>query len=298
MDFNLVNLSITIRSADARQLIDRLPLLGNEFAAACRQDSCRWPERECDPCPMRESCDWQLVFGQRLTSDPSALKRFQKPPLPFMFRFPFRQEPAENFSEIKCGLLVIGRAIACLELLLAGFRKILEPLGATVVQVGTRDYQGTIHPLVDILGVNYPENLVVMSINDLLESCVLTKSCLQIRLLSPLRMFEEGHLCDSFDFSRFAKSLLRRVSSLAYYYGGYESSWDYKELSRQADAVICMDNHFVIRKEQNRKMAGLTGCGTFRGDFNVLLPFLIAGLYVHVGKGATFGMGVYEFSEC
>lgn len=298
MNFNLVNLSLTIRSADARQLIDRLPLLGNEFAAVCRQDSCRWPERECDTCPMRESCDWHLVFGQSLTSDPSALKRFQKPPLPFMFRFPFRQETVERSTEIECGLVVIGQAIACLDLLLDGFRKILDSLGSTLVQAGTRDYQGIIHPLVDVRGVNYPENLVVMSINDLLESRILTEACLQIRLLSPLRMFEEGHLCDSFNFSRFTRSLLRRVSSLAYYYGGHESSWDYKELSRQADAVICTDNHFVIRKEKNRKLSGLTGYGRFCGDFNGLVPFLIAGLYVHAGKGATFGMGVYEFSEC
>jgi len=215
-----------------------------------------------------------------------------------MFRFPFQAEPAASSSEIECGLVVIGQAIACLDLLLDGFRKILEPLAAKLVQVGTRDYQGTVHPLLDLRGNNHPENLVVMSIKDLLESRVLSKSSLQIRLLSPLRLFEEGHLADSFEFSRFAKSLLRRVSSLAYYYGGHESSWDYKELARQADAIVCSANHFDMRQEKNRKMSGLSGAGSFRGDFSGLLPFLIAGAYVHAGKGASFGMGVYELSEC
>jgi len=298
MDFNLVNLSLTIRSADARQVVNRLPLLGNEFSAVCRQDICHWSERECDSCPRSESCDWHLVFGQKLASDPSALKRFQKPPLPFMFRFPFQQDTAASSSELECGLVVIGQAIACLDPLLDGFRKILEPLAATLVQVGTRDYQGTVHPLLDLRGNHHPENLVVMSIKDLLESRVLTKSCLQIRLLSPLRLFEEGHLADCFEFSRFAKNLLRRVSSLAYYYGGHESNWDYKELARQADAIICSDNHFVISQETNRKLSGLSGSGSFRGDFSGLLPFLIAGSYVHAGKGASFGMGAYELSEC
>jgi len=44
-------------------------------------------------------------------------------------------------------------------------------------------------------------------------------------------------------------------------------------------------------------MAGLMGHGRFRGDFSGLLPFLVAGLYVHAGKGAAFGMGAYELVE-
>jgi hypothetical protein len=111
-------------------------------------------------------------------------------------------------------------------------------------------------------------------------------------------LFDDGHLLHNFDFSRFAKSLLRRVSSLAYYYGRYEFSCDYKELSRQADAVICAENHFILATDRNRRMSGLVGDGSFRGDFSGLLPFLTAGLYVHTGKGSSFGMGGYELLEC
>ena len=298
MDFNLVHLSITVRTDDALQLSLRLPLLGNEFAAVCRINSCRWIERACDSCSRQESCEWNLVFGQNLSADPSALKRFQKPPLPFMFTFPSLHDPADRTTEFECGLVVIGQPIACLDMLLEGFREILSPLAAEVLRVGTRDYQGIVHPLGEGIGINCPENLVVLSGNDLLENRIWTDSCLHIRLLSPLRLVEDGRLLADFDFSRFARSLLRRVSSLAHYYGAYEFTCDYKELARQADAVSCADNRFTLTTDRNRRMAGLMGHGRFRGDFSGLLPFLIAGLYVHAGKGSAFGMGAYELLEC
>jgi hypothetical protein len=298
MDFNLVHLAITVRTDDAVQLCHRLPLLGNKFAAACRINCCRWPERACCSCPRQESCSWNLVFGQNLSSDPSALKRFQKPPLPFMFTFPAPHEPADGETEIECGLVVIGQAIASLDLLLEGFREILLPLAAEVLLVGTRDYQGIVHPLGDGTGINCPGNLVVLSSKDVLENRIWMGSCLHIRLMSPLRLFEKGRLLGHFDFSRFSRSLLRRVSSLAYYYGAHEIDRDYKELSRQADAVICSGNHFIRASDGNRRMAGLMGEGVFRGDFSGLLPFLVAGLYVHVGKGSSFGSGAYELLEC
>ena len=297
MDFNIVHLAITVRTDDASQLSLRLPLLGSEFAAACRNMSCRWPERLCGNCSLQDSCAWNIVFGQNLYADPSALKRFQKPPLPFMFTFPPVLDPAGRSTEVECGLMVIGQAIPCLDMLLDGFREILGTLDAGVYSVGTRDYQGAVHPLGDARSLNSLDNLVILSLHDLLENRIWPDSFLRIQLLSPLRLFEDGRLLHDFDFSRFARSLLRRVSSLAYYYGSYEFSCDYKELSRQADAIVCIENKFHLAKGGNRKISGLTGHGGFRGDFSGLLPFLAAGLYVHAGKGSSFGMGLYELRE-
>jgi hypothetical protein len=214
-----------------------------------------------------------------------------------MFTFPALNDLADRATVIECGLVVIGQAISCLDLLLDGFNEILSHFAAEILLVGTRDYQGIIHPLGDVSGINCPENLVVLSCQDLLENRIVTDTTLHINLLSPLRLFEDGCLLHNFDFSRFAKSLLRRVSSLAYYYGRYEFSCDFKELSRQADAVICTENNFSLSSDRNRRLAGLKGQGRFRGEFNGLLPFLVTGLYVHAGKGSSFGMGAYEFLE-
>lgn len=87
---------------------------------------------------------------------------------------------------------------------------------------------------------------------------------------------------------------MRRVSSLAYYYGGSEIVCDYKGLSLQAESVVCTENRFILSTATNRKLSGLTGYGRFEGDFSGLFPFLNAGRYIHAGKGAPFGMGMFE----
>jgi len=298
MDFNLVQIALTVRTDDAIQLSQCLPLLGKEFAAACRNNVCRWPAKACDSCARLDSCPWHLVFGQKLATDPSELKRHQKPPLPFAFSFPDLSGSAEIPREIECGLVVVGQAIPCLNLLLEGFAELLSreacPVPAGLTRIGSRDFQGAVHPLRDGCGGEHPENLVVLSVRGLLEGRLWVKSAVQIRLISPLRLVVDGRTQVRFDFSSFARSLLRRVSSLAYYYGACEDSCDYKELSRQAEAVLCSDDHFSLAAGQSRKMSGLIGHGIFCGEFSGLLPYLVAGSYFHAGKGASFGMGRFE----
>jgi hypothetical protein len=293
MDFNLINLVITVRTDEAFQLCQCLPLAGNGFADMCRKNICLWPARECGSCSRQTSCLWDLVFGQKLSTDPSAIRRFQKPSLPFMFSFPrlvFTDKP----TKIECGLVVIGTAIQGLDMLLEGFRELLYNFSAEVLSIGTRDYQDIVHPLGNGSCINYPENLVVLSSNDLLENRCWTGSHMQINLKSALRLFEEGRLLRAFNFSLFARSLLRRVSSLAYYYGNCEYNYDFKELSAQTESVVCTDNHFLVTTGQSRMMTGLIGYGSFSGDVSYLMPFLVVGLYVHAGKGASFGMGRYD----
>jgi len=294
MNFNLVKLVITVQADDPFLLSQRLPLLGNEYSTVCRKNSCLRQEKPCNSCLLKETCSWNLVFAQQLSNDPSAVKRFQKPALPFIFTFPSPHDLDGSQAETECSLVVMGQAIACIDMLLDGFRDILLSFDAEVLRIGSQDYQGNVHLLDEGIRHNRPENMIVLSSNDLVDNFVMPNSDLQIRLLSPLRLFEDGHFVGRFDFSRFARSLLRRVSSMAYYYGAYEFTCDYKELSRQADAVVCVDENFTLVANKDLRIKGIMGHGSFQGDLCGLLPFLIVGEYVHVGKGSTFGMGAYE----
>jgi hypothetical protein len=298
MNFNLIDLIITVRSKSASRLCSSLYVSGVRFSDACRLQCCHRPDNKCGICSAKDTCAWKIVFGQNLTPDLLALKRYQKPSLPFAFTFPALSDLDVHTTEINCGLVVMGQAIPFLEMLLSGFRELLLPLESDILQVSSRDVQGNKYPLRERSDARYCENLVVLSGSHLLEDQVWVEPCLQIRLLSPLRLIDDGHLLDVFDFSRFAGSLLRRVSSLAYYYGGCEFTCDYKGLSHQAESVVCTDNHFVSSAAKNRKLSGLTGYGSFKGDFRGLFPFLNAGRYVHVGKGAAYGLGVFELGAC
>ena len=299
MEFNLVQLAITVRTANVQLLRRHLQMLSGSFADICRDLVCNRPAGVCDSCSRQDSCPWFQVFGQKLTSDPAELKRHQKPSLPFVFSFPQMPDTVHN-TEVQCGLLVVGPAITHVGMLLAGFDGFLTrdpcPGPAEVTFVGSLDYQGTVQPLGDGNGIRYHQNMVVLSAVDLLEAHACGGGSLHIRLISPLRLFDNGRLLDRFDFSRFARSVMRRVTSLAYYYGGYEFTCDYKSLSDQADAVVCTEGHFSILSGAGQKKSGFTGQGRFHGDFCGLMPFLVLGSYVHAGKGASYGMGRYELS--
>jgi hypothetical protein len=298
MDFNLVKISITVQSDDAFQLVPWLYLQGNTFADICRKNMCHFPKKVCGACSNQEACAWHLVFGKQLSADPSVLKRHQKPPLPFMFSFPTHPEQSENLSVTECGLIVIGHAIPHLFDLIDGFSELLAdracPVSAEVTGICSHDYQNTAHRLQDVSSGPHSENLVVLSSSVLFEEYTTLSSNLHILLNSPLRLSEDGRQLARFDFSRFARSLMRRVSSLAYYYGASEFDCDFKELSRRAEDVVCTEDRFSAAVGRDRKLSGIIGHGRFRGEFSGLMPFLVAGQYVHAGKGASFGMGSYE----
>jgi hypothetical protein len=304
MGFNFVDIAITVRSENVCRLRRDLPLLGNDYAEVCKKMACLRPGCVCANCSKQEVCGWYIVFGQKLSTDAAALKRHQKPPLPFVFSFPIAEPFSEGQDEIECGLVVIGHSIPYLGMLLEGFSKLLSdrffPESAEIISVACRDYQGSIQPS----SGNYrlttrsrnlvPENLVIISTEGLLESHTWTNSDLHIRLLSPLRLIDHGSFITRFEFSRFARSTMRRVSSMAYYYGESEFDCDFKEISRQIDKVICSDSYFCYSSGLHKKTSGVTGYGSFLGDFSQLMPFIIIGSYIHIGKGSSFGMGAYE----
>lgn len=303
MGFNLVSLAITLRTDNPVRLKNSLPLLGKDYASACRSLSCRWLERSCATCSSQEVCGWNLLFGQKLTSDPAALKRHQKPPLPFVFSFPMLDLISDADKEIVCGLVVIGPAISHLEMLLNGFAELLlcgsSQLTAEIVNIACRDYQGSVQSSALAAGLVRsgkltPDNLLIASTEGLLESRTWNNSDLKLRLLSPLRLIEDNRQINRFEFSRFARSVMRRVSSLAYYYGESEIACDFKELTQQVEDVICTDDHFCYSNNNNKKISGIIGFGTFLGDFSQLMPLLVIGSYVHTGKGSSFGMGAFE----
>ncbi len=296
MELNLIDLKLGIRTSSVTALGRLLSLATEEFSEACKRTVCRFPSMNCAQCSASDACDWLLVFGQQLSADPEALRRHQKPPLPFIFSIPVPSHFQNGVLE--CGMVVVGRAITALGMLLAGLRQVLaensDCPAAELIRLFSRDSQGNSYPLNNSGTLSTPENLVVMSAEDILSDCPWECECLTVRLLSPLRLFARGRQLDHFDFTIFARSLMRRVSSLAYYYCGYEFDCDFKAMSESACRVVCEDDHYEAAGGGSWKTTGIGGYGRFAGNFGGLLPILVLGEYVHAGKNAPFGMGAYR----
>jgi len=298
MGLNLVNLAVSIRSDNCFKLASVLLRAGGAFSTVCRRLCCDSSERGCVCCSKRASCSWLSLFGQELTCDPAALKRHQKPPLPFMFTFPMPVTERSAEDILLCELVVFGSAIAHTSLLLQGLAELLSNAtwqpAAEIVSVACRDYQGTLQDSASATARLLPEELVIMSMEGLLESRIWSTTEICLACVSPLRLMQDGHITSRFEFGCFARSVMRRVSSLSYYYGENELDWDFKELSRLIDDVICAEDGFRFMKHPQNQLSGIIGTGCFIGDFTRIHPFLVIGTFAHTGKGATFGMGAYE----
>jgi hypothetical protein len=303
MDCNFIDLEIHVQTNNRAHLAVCLPLLGGLFSEVCRNVVCPVSDRDCHTCALNATCDWHCVFGQLLSVNPEALRRHQKPPLPFVFSFPLLEKLPASPGIVPCGLVVIGSAIARLGLLIEGFTRLLSDRvsleQAEIVQLFSRDFQGSLVPLVLGDRIGAPENLVILSLGGILESRGCWSDELDIVLHSPLKLLADGHQARHFEFCHFARMLLRRVSSLVYYYESCETGIDFRSLSLQADAITCLQDEFVYDPSPAgiKRLSGIAGSGCYKGDFNELMPFLIAGEYFHVGKSAAFGMGNYTLAS-
>lgn len=303
MGFNVVTLAITVRTDDFQTLATKLPLSGNVFSDISRRLCCRSSGVECKYCSTRLSCSWQILFGQVLTSDIDALRRHQKPPLPFVFTFPQPGLNPKNVNEFTCDLTVIGTAIPHIYLLIQAFCELLSngmnDHAAEIVAVSCRDFQGNLQNSSGCSRFDglVPLDLTIVSTEDIQRSFEWGKNEIRLHLTSPLRLVEDGRPQTHFNFSRFARSVMRRASSLSFYYGESGFDWEFKELTRLIDEVVCIEDRFRFFKHKNLQLSGNVGSGCFVGDFSRIGPVLSIGSYVHTGKGASYGLGAYNITS-
>ena len=296
LDLNFVRLEFTLQLEQNGE--DRYALFGIKsfFEEAFMQtvDCTRNVGMSASPC----QCPYHQTFSQSLTTDPAALKRYQKPSLPFIFQIPVLPCLPNRGSSVELGLVLTGRAVNLLNEFVAavqvmlGDHRLRKKTALSLVKVESSDYGGVRTQLREEGGRWSSGNLATLSLDGVLGSSVISSNSVTISIVSPLRLMAEGKPLPELSFSPFIRSLMRRVSSMAYYSGGNEAEFDYKWLSDQSRLVSSSLN--ALQWEAwGGKWSGFTGRATFTGDLTEYHPFLLAGEFLHLGKGATFGLGRY-----
>ena len=235
----------------------------------------------------------RLFFGQELASDPSALRRFQKPPLPFAFQIPLLAADRRNPVHAALSMSLAGSALNHVPTVIAAVRTSLERIAtsasARLVAGKCRSLgeDGTHVPLSDD-----GEGLVVLEETPYRPPGDLVT----IALTSPLQITSGGRTLREPAFSEIIRPLMRRVSSLAYYYAGLELSHDFRwlsEISRQVETVEA-----TLTISGNPALGrGVTGEITFAGVAEEFIPFLFMGERFNLGKGAAYGGGSFTINK-
>ena len=295
VDLNFVRLIFTLKLAAGSSDPYALFAMRPHFIESFRQTVvCGHPV--CEPCPKADTCPFHQSIAQPLSADPAALKRYQKPSLPFVFDIPVLLPNFNRGCTVELGLTIVGSAVNYLPEYVAatgamlrnpGFRKRLD---ASILKVETVGYRGIRNIVMEPGGGVETGLLEILSLRGLQEAVVLPSDTVTLTIMTPMRIMGEGKPIREFSFSAFVRAMFRRLSSLAYYYGGDDAELDYKWLAEQSRLVECVAADFRW-VEWSNKWSGLSGTGTFGGDLSEYHPFLLAGECLHVGKGSSFGLG-------
>lgn len=248
-------------------------------------------------CSAGADCPCRLTFAQELSADPSAVRRYQKPPLPFAFQMPLPAGPDRNEEEL--GLVIVGAATRYPELYIKSVQHLCGRnssfgLGIQCREVSAVAADGSRQLLGDGSGRLDLAALPFRAFSEVESAPVSNAGSLSLELCTPLRLIQNGRPLRSPLFADLAGSLFRRVSALAYYYGGIELDHDFKWLTAQSRVINSMSQ--LEWAHWSGVQQGCIGKICFSGELEEFLPFLRLGELLNVGKGAAYGMGRYTLS--
>jgi hypothetical protein len=303
MDFVFAKLIFTVRLE--RAVADAFALFGirNSFMKAFREASCAG-DRLCEHCQVSDSCSFLQTFSQSISKDPAAVKRHQKPSLPFVFHLPLLPASPNEGSEVEIGLVLAGSAINHVKDYLASVLRLFSPdntdweVKCRVVKVESVTCSGYRNSIMENSGKMLVDAISTVSARDLEEMATLDPNRMRLQITTPVRLIQDGNPVHDFSFSSFVRPLMRRISSLAYYYYGNGLEFDYKWLSTASTSVAVAENDFKWREwggdRYGDRLAGIMGSGVCEGPLADFHTLLLLGEYFNVGKGASYGLGGYR----
>ncbi len=302
-DFVISKLLITLRlNAD---FPDPYALFGirEEFMQAFRTTVCR-SDGQCEMCGANKDCPYHITFSQALADDKDAVKRHQKPPLPFVFDLPLLPSLPNKGCDVEIGLALAGNSINYVAQYveavrtLFSMRSVARKVTGKIIRVESQGCSDARNCIMKDGGNVSLDHVATISGRDLLEMNTLDPGRIKLTLLTPMRMIREGVPMREFSSSNFLRSLLRRISSLTYHYYGCGHDIDYRRLAAESSMIEVAENnfHWIDQQKSNstERLSGIVGSGYLEGRLEAEFQiFLLLGEYFHVGKGAAFGLGRY-----
>lgn len=299
----------------AAQRLDLPEYLGSTlrgaFGHAFRALAC--PSRFQEPCPIPSQCPYHLIFESSPLPDSDALRTHEEIPRPFVIAPEWRLAPEgrdgrlvyEPGQELSFGLVLIGRAEQFFPHFVVTLRE-MDRIGrgrraielARIEAVAWRD--ASIRIVYDardnvVSGRGSPMTL---------EECArepIPRGPVTIEFVTQTRLKHEGSWVRVPEFHILFRRLLGRLSSMARFHGGGPLNVDFKGIIDRAQRIRLVRNdtrwiswsRYSSRQDQKMQWDGLVGAATYEGDLHPFWSYLRFGQYVHVGHGATFGLGRY-----
>ncbi len=287
-------------------------VLRGALGFALKNTSCAFKNRDCSNCLLREKCVYSYAFETPPPSDAEVMRLYPYAPHPFVLN-PMTEGEGKHLpgNKLQFGMTLVGRAIDYLPyfvyaFVLMGKNGIGKGRGRFVVlRIHALDETGEkAEKLYENDTLSSPRTVL-----DFTKAQELSRRYdpekITIHFKTPLRMKYDGRLTDTPEFHVLVRVLLRRLSNLLYFHCGQKVDLPFKELIQQAESVATVENatgwfdwdRFSLRQKSRMKMGGIVGRATYRGDLADFLPLLVAGSWLNIGKGTSFGLGSYALAN-
>lgn len=296
--------------AEARLPAYKGSLLRGAFGHALRRAVCAMgPDQPCAECSLRTACVYTRLFETLIEGEPPPfLKGLPTGPRPFVFE-PHGETRDFGVSDpLVFDLVLLGQAVELQSFAVLAIERMAKTgLGARrypfeLARVewqdgdgswrlgherGVREWRGGV-PGVEPSGESWKGGR------------------LRLDFMTPTRIQIRGRLVEWVSFRALAFQMLRRVLELAHFHvPGEEVDWHFRPLLERAEGVEVVEEDFRwvdwwrYSNRQKRKMVlgGFVGHLVLEGDLGPFVDLLRAAEVVHVGKGATFGLGKVRVSR-
>lgn len=292
-------------------------LRGNFFHAIWTRFCTNRSAPTCAACPLHEMCPVSAIVAPLREDNTSG----QDIPRPYVIIPPIegakRYQAGEYFS---FGMTLFGSIVQLLPYIILSLPQLeAEGLGHRLGEHQGKRGQFHVeqvevyHPLTGQRQAIYETGKTRVNVSTIsvqIEECLqwaetLTQDQITLEFITPLRLIDREHLVKQAHFSSLFQRLLERYLALEQHYGNAEIGISREEkitLLQQADKVQCSADQtqwqelksYSNRQKRSTPIGGLMGRATFTGNLEGLLPFLVIGELIHVGKNAVKGNGWYR----
>ncbi|WP_435101150.1 CRISPR system precrRNA processing endoribonuclease RAMP protein Cas6 [Arhodomonas sp. AD133] len=270
------------------------------FGARLRRDACITGAASCDGCAVRQRCAYGAVFEPAPTSRSlGLLQQFQDLPRPYVI------SPRHRGGEYGAGHRLP------LDLILT--ESALPHFKAAETAFSRLELHGTCMRIIDVAVCpptedTQPAATTAAGSTGYPIDAPPAPGTARIVLEHPLRLRQDKREVDAsrFTVAVFVSSLLRRISSLHDATAAAPMQANYRALIHHASERVHLTDVRLswvhaerrsARQQRRVPMGGLIGCFTIEGDLEPLWPWLWAGQWAHVGKGAVMGLGRYRIDH-
>ncbi len=288
-------------------------LLRGIFAWSFRNTVCVTKQPVCEGCMLKQDCSYFKIFETELpVSHISYLRGIRKVPHPFVLN-----PPADDRLRISAGeileieLVLFGSSVNLLPYYVYVFQNIgktglgFEKTGYTIEEFTNVHLDGESKILIPGSG-DISLKFTPVKTSQIVENLPEKMEKITLDFVSPVRFQEEGKVIkqrDKITPKLVVLSTVRRYLALAGLFGP-DGFVDGQPDFRFNDFHISENslNYFEWGRYSNRQktwldMSGLTGSLTIEGNVGRILPWLLIGSQINIGKNTAFGLGKFDITK-